>query len=76
VIRLRAQNLGAERVGGEEQCLRNRFRNSKRDSSDGINEPSERLSLTGGLLWSQISCVEGIKNIRMREVGVQIGNSG
>ncbi len=29
-----------------------------------------------GLLWSQISCVEGRRSIRMRELGVQIGNSG
>jgi len=29
-----------------------------------------------GLLWSQISCVEGRRSIRMREPGVEIGNSG
>jgi hypothetical protein len=28
------------------------------------------------LLWSQISCVEGRRSIKMRELGVQIGNSG
>jgi len=35
----------------------------------------ERLSLAGGLLRSQISCVEGRRVITMRELKVQIGNS-
>jgi hypothetical protein len=30
----------------------------------------------GGLLWSQISGVDGTGSIRMRELGVQIGNFG
>jgi hypothetical protein len=42
----------------------------------GKNEPSEPQNLDGGLLWSQISCVEGRKSIRMRGPGVQIRNSG
>ena len=40
------------------------------------NEPSAPSSLDGGLLWSQISCVEDRRSIRMCELGVQIGNSG
>jgi len=48
----------------------------KQDSSDGTNELSECLSLAGGLLRSQISCVEGRRSITMRELKVQIGNSG
>ena len=35
------------------------------------NEPSEPCSLR----WSKLSCVEGKRSIRMRELGVQIGNN-
>jgi hypothetical protein len=35
-----------------------------------------RRQSSWGLFWSQISCVEDRRSIRMRELGVQIGNSG
>jgi len=43
---------------------------------DSQDEPSERLSLPDGLLRSHISCVEGRRSTTMRELKVQIGNSG
>ncbi len=41
-----------------------------------ISAPPATQRSRWGLLWSQISCVEGRRSIRMRKLGVQIGNSG
>jgi hypothetical protein len=68
---LRLQNLGRRRKVGivsKKSITRQLPRRVRRAK----NEPSAPAVL----FWSQISCVEGQRRIRMRELGVQIGNSG
>ncbi len=73
--RLRLPKSGAE--GGEsEQCLRNRLRGSKRDSSGGQKRAPNPCLSHRGQLWWQIPCVGGQDKRTMRESEVQIGNSG
>lgn len=64
---------GAER-GSSAEWLRDRFRGNKRGASDGQKSDGRNPAACWGLLESQISCVDGRRSIRMREVGVQIGN--
>ena len=33
-------------------------------------------TVSPGVLWSQISCVEDRRNVRIRVLGLQIGNPG
>src|SRR5712691_6277965 len=44
--------------------LRNRFRDSKRGSSDDKNESTKPRDRAGDVLWWQIRCVEGGRSVR------------